>query len=269
MKTIGIDLAGENSPTGICVLEWSNRNATVKDLSVAKRDISSIAQEVQNVWNPRTDAIGIDAPFDFPIAFSEAVTAMRTGGQPPQGDPRWRLTEKYIKQTKNPLSSVTSLITNTVSGRCYPLRHALVGQKCVDRIGYSTRIFEVYPAAALVSWGIIPVSVVNGEPSYKRSGDDGNNARQGVLDKLLQCTTCNGSPWLIVDDDSHQQLQAKDDAIDALVSALVARVAMNVSRPTDPAHVVAPQDLTTVQREGWIHLPGDRSLDCLPSEPTI
>ena len=268
MKTVGIDIAGETSPTGVCVVDWTSTDATVTDLAVAKMTLGAIADIVGAAGGQGHIPVGIDAPFGFPVAFSEAVVAMRTSGAPPQGDPRWRVTEHYVRATKNALSSVTSLITNTVSGRCFPLRYALAGPDCGDLVGYQTLIFEVYPAAALVSWGV-SITRTDQEMSYKTKGTAGAFARRRVIRDLLALASCDGATWLRIPKPSHRQLlEDSDDAIDALVSALVARVAGLAGRPTDPASAGLSQVAQdSVSLEGWIHVPPFDSLTCLPAHP--
>lgn len=259
MNSIGVDIASENSPTGFCVLEWqSPQVAVVKDLWVAKVKVNNLVALV-NGARQNNDPVGIDAPFGFPLAFREAVIAMAQGAPPPTGDPLWRETEKIVRPVKQALSSVTSLITNTVSGRCFPLRYGLLGQLCSnDLIGYNTRVFEVYPAAALVSWGVAIAKTVD-ELSYKTKGALGERARERVLQQLR-----NHAPWLQINDSSHLKLLAeRDDAIDALVSALVARVAGLSSRPTAPSGSVPLVNI--IKTEGWIHVPPHGSLNGLPA----
>lgn len=265
MRTVGIDIAGEDSPTGVCVIEWTSCGAIVADVTVAKMPLLGIVAAVDAAGGQGRVPVGIDAPFGFPLAFAQAVVAMRNGAEPPRGNPRWRITENHIKTTKNALSSVTSLITNTVSGRCFPLRYALAGPDSKDLVGYSTYLFEVYPAAALVSWGV-SIARTNDEMSYKTKGQTGEVARRRVLADLLALATCDGAPWLHIPHQTHRQLLAdKDDAIDALVSALVARVVISATRPTDPATAgLSPAEYDAVLHEGWIHLPPSGSLSCLP-----
>jgi len=263
MHTVGIDLAGENSPTGLCWITWSAPQATVLELNVGKRSNMDIFTKVDQWRNQDPETVfGIDAPFGFPLAFRDTVAGMGTGIPMAAGEKRWRKTEMLIMETKQPLSSVISLITNTVASRCYPLRQHLVGTRCTDLVGYTTRIFEVYPAVALMAWGI-SVNAGIGEPSYKRAGVAGAKERQRVLGAL-----CANAPWLRIPDPKHATLlAAKDDAIDALVSAIVARVAAIKTKPTAPI-CLPPADMNLIQQEGWIHVPPPASLTQLPATPT-
>jgi len=269
MHTVGIDIAGANSPNGLCILEWAGDYATVQRLVVGKLTVPVMTSEVQNL-GPRQDVpAGIDAPFGFPMAFSNAVRAMAAGNPPPSGgNPLVRRTEAYVKATlgKTALSPVTSLITNTVSGRCFPLRHALAGKGFTDLIGYSTQLYEVYPAAALMSWGI-NISGTTAEPSYKTKGVPGLKARAELVD-TLQATAVDaaGACWLKICPADLKMLHDHDDAIDALVGALVARVAALKGHPTDPAKVFSGADLDLIKAEGWIHLPPNMSLRNLPAQ---
>lgn len=261
MRTIGIDIAGENSPNGLCWITWSASNATILDLQVEKKwAIQRIATTV-DAWR-KTDPdthFGIDAPFGFPAAFSDAVSAMAVGRPRKQtGSTVWRFTEELIlkKFGQKALSSITDQITNTVADRCYPLRQSLVAGNCLDLVGYSTRIFEVYPRIALRFWALSSPKVL---PSYRTRGPLGNPARWTILKNLGGI-----APWLRIPDSRHRDLLiSSDDAVDALVSAIVARVAAQKTHPTAPAGLTQVE-MQLVTQEGWIHVPGPCSLTKLP-----
>jgi len=271
MWTIGVDIASENSRTAICCIDWGGSGAKVVHLRVDKMTNKEIIEEIQTLRSAGQPCdIGIDAPFSFPISFLNAVQAMAKGKTPPGTTDVWRLTEQYLKShlSIQPLSSTASLITNTVTGRCLPVRYALAGSAYTDLLGYTTRIFEVYPASALISWKV-PVRAEKGEPSYKQSGSAGDKARECVLKHLFGTSTASGSgSWLHVPSPSPMDLLcATDDAIDALVCALVAKIAGDPGRPTEPAktHPFTRAELKQIKQEGWIHVPPFSSLKALSS----
>jgi predicted RNase H-like nuclease len=112
----------------------------------------------------------------------------------------------------------------------------------VDRSG-ARKLVEVYPAAALARWEI--------DPRGYKTGDKARDARERILDRLEDFA--NG--WLKLAPPVRGACVESDDALDAFVSALVARAAAR--RITEPA----PNGLTSqAQREGWIHLPRANSL---------
>jgi hypothetical protein len=94
---------------------------------------------------------------------------------------------------------------------------------------------EVYPAAALRTWGLP-------HRTYKK--DAHREARVALVDALVELV-----PWL--DLDGHRDVcLAHDDVLDALLSALVARE-VHLGR----THRPPAQLRVSARREGWIHVP--------------
>jgi len=87
-------------------------------------------------------------------------------------------------------------------------------------------------------------------------------------ERLQKQATCHRQPWLVIQPPELELLGNSDDAIDTLVSAIVARVAVMKGRPTGPPLVLSAAYLAVVKQEGWIHLPPAGSLDCLPATAT-
>jgi predicted nuclease with RNAse H fold len=212
--------------------------------------------------------IGIDAPFGFPTSFAESVRAWMAEGvvldrsEPAPawlhnaGQKRWnpvtrRITDAYIALRQHearregethinwPLSAVVERITPTVL-RAAGLLAALREGALVDRIGFESRIVEVYPAAALRLWGF-------STKGYKDKQQ--NDARQSILRGLKE-----RAPWLDLGG-YEGELAESDDAIDALVCALVARLASRPDRCTAPEKAGMQLDTDEIATEGWIHLP--------------
>jgi hypothetical protein len=117
------------------------------------------------------------------------------------------------------------------------------GGEKIDRCG-SGNLAEVYPAAALKIWGF---------PSSGYKGSKGSEARR----RLLKEIEANTHGWLDVGD-VRFTLERNDDALDALIAALVARAAALSLCETIPA-----VSLSRAQREGWIAIPLKGSLDRL------
>ena len=105
----------------------------------------------------------------------------------------------------------------------------------LDRSG-DGRVFEVYPAAALLVWGLA-------NNRYKGKAHGANRTR--LVDSLVVA-----APWLTLSDRHRQSCEASDDALDALVCAFVTRAAKlgNVACPSDHQCELA-------RKEGCIVLP--------------
>ncbi|HEX5051770.1 MAG TPA: DUF429 domain-containing protein [Planctomycetota bacterium] len=236
MRTLGVDLASAASRTATCVVDWEPGRATVTHLAIRADDnmILNLAGDA--------DAVGIDAPFGWPTPFVELVSAApahQDWTPDHRDDLRFRRTDHHIRRETGrwPLS-VSSDLIGVVAMRCHGLLHQLgVG----DRVGHE-RVFEVYPAAALRRWARSPVS-------YKGS------KRRAALGRLAG-ELFAGVPWLEVKVEYADLLRRSDDALDALVSSLVARAAKIdlVDRP--------PED-PRCRHEGWIALPKEGSLSVL------
>lgn len=247
--TIGIDLAAEPERTWLAVLAWSREGAELIALSsrVDDRAIRDAA--------PFARMIGIDCPLGWPAAFVDMVSAHRDGTLPAPATfdrPARRL--MALGDTDRDVHSRTGITPLSVSAdriahvamRCAGLQASLAhdGIDC-SRDG-SGRIAEVYPAAALKIWGLV-------HRGYK--GSNGRAVREGIVDELVTRT-----PWLAL----HQfadELRRSDDALDAVLSALVARavVAQGTRRPESAGHA---------DTEGWIHLPSV-SLNDLAHAPDL
>ena len=263
--TLGIDLA---SKTGICEIEWDSMSATITRL-----DVKNI--KTKNEWDIVKQAVveahekgwwvGIDAPFGFPEAFGQSVEALRdptgkTSGSPhtfsqaPFSDARvWRATEKITKDASgidHLLSTVTDQITGHVIN-CDDLRYEAIGRArnwADGRLGCTTGIVEVYPAAALKIWKA-PVG------NYKTDKND--------LEELVKWLFRRRSaPWLRAGTNRNKStlnrntLKSEADAFDALICALIARLASLRGGPTCPYHhAFTPTQMDLFRSEGWIHLP--------------
>jgi len=253
MHTVGVDLAGRSERTALAVVAWTDGAATVVELKVGVTDADIVAAA------HGAERIGIDAPFGWPDAFVELVTAHHAmhptvGPAETPTDRRTlvrRRTDWVVHERTGivPLSVSADLIGH-VALRCAGILTLLAARGIdVDRADGSA--VEAYPAAALRSWGLI-------HKGYKTSG---TNAFAELTNAVL-----TAAPWL--DLGRHAELFRTDnDAFDSVVAALVAR-AVAVSQvliPDDADRVIA-------QREGWIQLPvgelGDLvSADCATETP--
>jgi hypothetical protein len=226
--TLGIDLASQAKSTAACLLEWTSTGAEVVEAAMGCGD------DELDALIRRADAVGIDAPLGWPIAFRRAVADWT--------DDRWetdlrdrlrfRLTDHRVRTVfgRWPLSVSTDLIALPAMRAMALLRR----HGAQDRSGGDGRFFEVYPAATLHIWGL---------PSrgYKGSSPSALQTREGLLQGLLRQLPGLTNALPCADD---------DNLFDALVASMTARAAaMGLTQ--------APQvdERPTAVEEGWIHLP--------------
>jgi predicted RNase H-like nuclease len=262
VRTLGIDLATRNGATGVCEIDWDAR-ARVVSVMVGSPDDDELVDRVRSAIKT-AGWVAIDAPFGFPRAFTEALAAWSAdrpialahldtpdwlSAEAPWDPINRRLTDGYVHMRLReahapgdpsitwPLSAVVERITPTVI-RCAELLSRTTST--IDRIGFGSRIVEVYPVAALRLWGFATAG-------YK--GKHGGSARQQLLHRLGQ-----QAPWLDLDG-FEESLVASDDSVDALICALLARLAAHPDRISGPSATDLPMDVETISAEGWIHLP--------------
>ncbi len=246
MITVGVDLSAEPEGTGVAVLEWRDSTTSVVSLHVGWADGPLIEAMLE------ADKVGVDCPFGWPDAFVDMVVAHRAGrlAAPPTSGRPWRR-GLALRETDRAVHARTGLTPLSVSAD--RIGHAAMRWAAIaaalDARGVDTRrdgsglLAEVYPAAALKRWGFA-------FRGYKRR--NGAAARHALVDALR-----GAAPWLALG--AHEPLcRESDDALDALLCALVARaVAVGATAP--------PTDSATAATEGWIHIPigelGDLPLD--------
>lgn len=232
---VGVDLAADPARTGLAILRAEGEHLVVEDVRLGAMD-SAIVTAVS-----RADKAGIDVPFGWPRSFVEHVVAHSSGALPLQADsgPGWRRS-MAMRRTDLVVRERFGLVPLSVSTDriAYPaLRWSVIETLLRDagidcpRDG-SGSVCEVYPAAALRSWGL-PFR------GYKRA--DGREVREGVVEKLGGVVDWNGFRGACVD---------SDDALDAVISAIVAGEVL-AERTLAPG----PEDQELALSEGWIHVP--------------
>jgi len=136
---------------------------------------------------------------------------------------------------------------------------AEVGQRAgepVDRSG-AGRFVEVYPDAALRQWDLSPAAWTEDPGSYKGLEPAAVERRGRLADALFEAA----AGWLEVESGLVSFCKRDDDALDALVCALVARAAeLGATEPP-------PGDSGVASQEGWIHLPRRGPLSYLGTGP--
>jgi hypothetical protein len=220
----------------MCLIEWANSRASIRQLVVGVDDdtITSLAGDV--------DALGIDAPFGWPAPFVKLLAGksqLHAWTHERRDSLRFRATDHHVRRETGrwPLS-VSSDLIGVVAMRC----HELLQRLRVTNPTAQGKTLEVYPAAALRRWGLIA-------GSYK--GAERRVALDRLVGKLLSVAA-----WLEVSVDQGALLRSSDDALDALISSLVARAAkvgLADASPEDPC----------ARSEGWIVLPQGGSLSSL------
>jgi predicted nuclease with RNAse H fold len=243
MITLGIDLASQPKGTAACAIEWGAGRARVLDVACGQDDETLVARIA------RADKVGMDVPFGWPDAFVQAVAAFHAGDPWPDASVtalRYRETDRVVAARTGhwPLSVSTDLI-GVPTFRAARLLARLTAQgRPVDRSG-AGHLVETYPAAALRLWGFTSTG-------YKRR--DGRPSLQALLNRLEERT----AHWLDLGVAARRLCRDSDDALDAVVAALVARAAALGLCEGPPAALAA-----VASREGWIHLPDGDALDRL------
>ncbi|WP_308080689.1 DUF429 domain-containing protein [Streptomyces sp. NK15101] len=247
MVTVGVDLAGHTGTTGVCRVTWSGEPRV--EFLPARSDEDLLAA-VRSA-----DRTGLDAPLGWPIAFATLLGAHQSGAALPARDryPRsehgsglgnrftHRLTDDVAwKRTgagrQRPLSVSTDKL-GAVALRAADLMERLAdGGPALPRDG-SGPVLEVYPAYALLQWGLAQAG------TYK--GKDGGPAR-AVIVPALEDGLGLGLPTPV-----RERCLRSDHDLDAFVSAVVARAA--ALGLTDPPRTDEERAAAAV--EGWMHLP--------------
>lgn len=236
----GLDLAAESTKTGLAeVLVTAAGEFRVESVSVGVHDAAVVEAA------GTATKVGVDVPVGWPGPFVELITAHTSGTAhtPPSSDKQWRrqfvyrATDLWAQENfgLRPLSVSADLIAHPA------LRWVALEAQLRERAIPCTRdgaekICEVYPAGALQQWSIP-------HRGYKGTSEKARQQRSTIMAALenrfdLKWGGCA------------QLLREKDDALDAVIAALVA------------AHVHAghaygpPEQLRkTAQQEGWLWLP--------------
>ena len=248
MVTVGIDLAGYSSTTGVCRITWERR--AVVDLLPSKSD-EDLLTAIKSA-----DKTGLDSPLGWPVDFTALLTAHfgrsklpakrqyaeRLDGKPGLGTAHThRLTDDFAWKLTGagkgrPLSVSTDKLGVVALRAAYLLERLADGGESVPRDG-SGSVAEVYPAFALIQWGLAP------KETYK--GKDASGTRAKILESLEMGLD------LALTDTVRARCHASDHDLDALIAAAVARaVACGM---TEPPGTNEQRAMAAV--EGWIHLP--------------
>jgi hypothetical protein len=245
--TLGIDLSAQREKTWACTVAWAPGGG-IESITFHPRQSDAELLDLMG----RDIAVGIDAPFGWPRDYVEALRAYCDSGMWPGGlsvaaDATWssryrlRTTDERVAATTpaRPLS-VSADNLAVVAFRAAGLLTAAATSRGFDRTGHGTAIYEVYPAGALAVWGLP-------HKGYKIGGSAEQN-RRVIVAQLRGRVGLN-----VVDETwraASEAMIAGDHALDAFISALVARLASSGQTEAPNA-----SDAEAAAVEGWIHLP--------------
>jgi predicted nuclease with RNAse H fold len=189
--------------------------------------------------------VGVDVPLGWPVQFVHAVASHGRGDAWPALEAsdaaareslRYRATDLHLRGTGHrPLSVSTDLI-GVVALRAARIQHLLqaAGHQ-VDRSGVAGCLVEVYPAAALRTWGL---------PARGYKGAGHRDALASLTQQIASLTgqlTASASTALA---------GCSDHQLDAFLCALIATASrLGMTEPP------GPDQLALAQAEGWIHVP--------------
>ena len=260
MRTLGIDLAAQDKKTASCAIEWDSGRALV-EAPLVGHPSGDLIDAMQ-----AADWIGIDAPFGWPDAMVDAVYRYATEGSwPVHASPdrlRYRMTDRFVHKiiaeerdvSVWPLSVSSDRIA-VCAWRCADLLREFSERTgwLLDRVGVPATdgVIEVYPAGALALWGF-PFK------GYKRTASKSGSAALQQRVAILSALEETGNDWLSLTDDVRGACLEDDDSFDSFLCSLVVRAAA-----TDRTLLPLPSQRAAAEREGWIHLPAEDSIERL------
>jgi len=252
MRTVGVDLSAADERTAAATIDWSADRAVVAEPTVGLADGELLDRLADAEW------VGIDAPFGWPRPMVAAVHGYATEGSWPsvaKADFRYRRTDRFVRETvlarvSRKLSPL-SVSSDRIALTAWRLAH--LREQAFERSGVRfdlagrDRVVEVYPAAALLLWG------------FERNGYKGGQGEPGEASTLIRealvAAIETQAPWLTWEKGAWEACIQSDDALDAVLAALIARAAaLGLTIEPDQG------DLELAASEGWIHLPGPESL---------
>ena len=300
-RVLGVDLAAQPSTTALCEITISDGMFDVTE-TIEVCDDSLL---MERFGRPSVARIGIDSPFGWPIGFVNALSGHRRRNHWPDDDPdvyggpkgssteeyrdlKFRATDLVVweKAKKKPISVAVNSLGSVAMRNASLLSSAGAAGLSVDRSGRTGRFVEVYPAAALLQWGI--------DPKGKSSG--GKEWCKRVVRQLLQKMADECRKDLLADESCRELLESQDPAticlancdlklklqnpkklccsdhvVDAFVSAIVALMAELDRRiaPKREDRLTRPIPAGMeglAKTEGWIALPRKDSLTRLASQ---
>jgi hypothetical protein len=249
--TTGIDLASQPRNTGVCEVQW-NQSTRTGEVTATSGSRGATDADLRQVLGQTDARIGVDVPLGWPAAFAENLGRYSRGEtwQALHDRCRLRATDLWLtaelarrgRRRIVPLSVSADLIGMPAMRAAHLLSSVGLGAMPRDGTG---RVVEVYPAAALESWGL---------PSRGYKGPKRKDARAQLLSQLEG--RLRGQ--VTIADEHRTAIVAIDHMFDAFVAALVVRChELGVTTPVPAEHAA------TAAAEGWILLPVEDSLERL------
>lgn len=307
MDALGLDLSTDPRKAWWCQLHWPEEaeRAEIVDLGeaydagarVARDDawLANVLAERIATFGPTPERIaGIDAPLGWPQAFVDAILAWSQADRPrlaKRTELRLRPTDRFVQEisTLTPMSVSTDRIGSTALLCAHLLSEFAdrAGHATIDRARCEHGIAEVYPAAALRLW-----STGDGRPLAWAGYKTEATSRAALLEQLAEIVDLErpGASEYV------EQMTASDDALDAMLCALIASAiargqtfavdeavragdlvppSTRVADPlaalearADRAEALRQAATELAGREGWIHVPRRAALPELASPPT-
>lgn len=237
-------------------IEWGKTKATVGEPALELDDGELVERLANAGW------VGIDAPFGWPLGMVASVHEYAVSGSWSGGDKdgfRYRCTDRFVRDTilvetgrkLSPLSVSSDRIALTARRTAVLREHAYERSGVrFDRAG-ADQVVEVYPAAALLVWGLDR----GGYKSSRRA--DRREAERFAREALVRAIE-ERSGWLEWAVGAREACVESDDALDAVLAAMIARAAAMGLTVLPPV-----EDVESAHSEGWIHLPQRGSLAAL------
>lgn len=256
MRTMGLDISSAKARTAWAAIDWGIDRALVAEPVCGLDDPRLIKRLASADW------VGIDGPLAWPRPMVEALHSYVVTGEWPatsKEEFRYRRTDLFVHETvleetgkKLWPMSVSADRSALTAWRIAGLREHAHEQSGVrfDRSG-ADQIVEVHPPAALLLWGL-------GASGYKKSGDAGRRAEEGEARKGLITAMEEKAPWLQWAPGAREACEDSADAMDAVLSAIVARAAACGLTYGPP-----DEDAELARAEGWVHVPAKDSLGAL------
>ena len=236
-RTVGVDLAAQDTTTGLAVLDWQPGLVRVDQLRIGTSNAHIHAAAAGAA------VVGIDCPLGWPAGFTDLLLAHRNGtvhsaagsDSAARRSLAYRRTDVRVQQRTGrwPLSVSADLIGYPAMRAAGLLAGWPAAAQPVRRSGVGSCVAEVYPAAALLRWGL-PSRGYKRDPAVRAALIAALRARAPWLDLGPSAPLCGRSA----------------DALDAVLAALVAG-AVHRGRTLGPG----PDERASAEEEGWIHLP--------------
>jgi hypothetical protein len=271
LRTLGIAYSHTTGRATCCAIQWVSQLALVELPKLGMLDPVLLDEMDRADWTAVTGA-----PFGWPDDLLDAIAGFAQTGRWPTRAPadrmRHRETDRFVRDLLRDEHGVT-IEPPAATSRDSAIATWLVAQlltahadrtgRSLDRIGVPCPtgmdgppdlprglvefppcgVIETHVPAALAAWGLPHDRYVATTPAEHH---DARARRAAILDQLEQ----GADAWLMITDDVRRMCTSCDDALEALVGAIVAcAVATDTTiRPT-------VEQRGKGQREGWLHIP--------------